>query len=170
MVPRDLVPVGVITGAHGVRGEVKLRSFTAEPEAIVRYNPLQTARGGSVEITGLRGDKAGFIARLKGVADRNAAEALRGTELLVDRARLPEPGEGEVYLADLVGAAVTDRDGKALGVVAGLANYGAGDLIDVKVAGRDDTVLIPLAGHFVVEATKGRIVVDLPEGYFDEKE
>ena len=97
--------VGVITGAHGIRGEVKLRSFTATPDALARYAPLTTATGGTIEIAKLRPQKDGFIAVLKGVTDRNAAEALKGTELFVPRDRLPAPGAGEVYVADLIGRA-----------------------------------------------------------------
>ncbi len=80
---KDLVLVGLITGAHGIRGEVKLRSFTAEPQALASYSPLETAKGARIEIAKLRPQKEGFIAVLKGVADRNAAEALKGTELFV---------------------------------------------------------------------------------------
>lgn len=168
MAPRDLVSVGVITGAHGIRGEVKLRSFTARPDALARYSPLETAQGGKVEIARLRAQKDGFIAVLKGVADRNAAEALKGTELFVARDRLPKPVEGEVYVADLVGRGVRLRDGTPLGQIVDVANYGAGDLIDVKVMGRRDTVLIPWASGFVLEAEGDDVVVDLPEGYLEE--
>ena len=169
MTPRDVVAVGVITGAHGIRGEVKLRSFTAEPQAIAAY-PLQTAAGGNIEIARLRTQKDGFIARLKGVTDRNAAEALKGTELFVLRERLPAPEAGEVYLHDLIGNPVVLADGRVLGEVAGVANYGASDLIDVKVEGRKDTVLIPFAAGFVLTADGEKIVVDLPEGFLDEGE
>jgi len=166
-VSRDLVLVATITGAHGIRGEVKLRSFTAEPAAVASYSPLETAAGKTVEITKLRAQKDGFIAILKGVTDRNAAEALRGTELFVPRARLPEPEEDEVYVHDLIGLPVHLVDGSRLGEIVEVADYGAGDLIDVKVEGRKDTVLIPFADDYVVEADGEKVVVDLPEGYLD---
>ena len=169
MTPRDLVSVGVITGAHGIQGEVKLRSFTAEPQAIASYNPLRTAAGGTIEIASLRAQKDGFIARLKGVTDRNAAEAMKGTELFVPRERLPAPEAGEVYLHDLIGNEVVLADGTLLGEVAGIANYGASDLIDVKRDGRKDTVLIPFAAGFVLQADGDKIVVDLPEGFLDDE-
>ncbi|MFO1122859.1 MAG: ribosome maturation factor RimM [Hyphomicrobiales bacterium] len=168
MAPRDLVSVGVITGAHGIRGEVKLRSFTAEPDALARYSPLETAQGGKVEIARLRPQKDGFIAVLKGVADRNAAEALKGTELFVARKRLPRPKDDEVYVTDLVGRRVRLTDGTPLGEIVDVANFGAGDLIDVKVMGRRDTVLIPWASGFVLETEGDDVVVDLPEGYLEE--
>ena len=167
MVPRDMVLVGRITGAHGIRGEVKLRSFTAEPAAIASYSPLETAAGAEIGILRVRTQKDGFIAVLKGVTDRNAAEALRGTELFVPRQRLPQADEGEVYVHDLIGLPVLLADGSKLGEIVDVADYGAGDLIDVKVEGRADTVLIPFAGQFVLQADGDKVVVELPEGYLD---
>jgi 16S rRNA processing protein RimM len=159
---KDMVLVGAITGAHGIRGEVKLRSFTADPADIAGYSPLETAKGAKIEIAKIRPQK--------GVTDRNAAEALRGTELFVPRARLPEPEEDEVYVHDLVGLPVHLADGTRLGDVVDVADYGAGDLIDVKIDGRKDTVLIPFASQYVLEADGGKVVVDLPEGYLDVEE
>ncbi len=168
---RDLVSVGVITGAHGVKGEVKLRSFTAVPAGIAAYNPLETGLGEKIEIAGLRPQTDGFIAVLKGVTDRNAAEALKGSELFVTRKRLAEPREGEVYLRDLIGVEVWDGD-RILGKVLATANYGAGDLLEVRIESRKETVLIPFAKGFVTstDLERGKIVVDLPEGFLDEKE
>ena len=170
MAPRDLVSVGAITGAHGVKGEVKLRSFTQVPDAIASYSPLETRAGSRIEIVKLRTQTNGFIAVLKGVTDRDQAEALKGTELLVPRQRLPRPEAAEVYLDDLVGLAVWRKDGSKLGEVVAAPNYGAGDLLDVKVEGRPDTVLIPFAPGFVVSTDLAgrKIIVDLPEGFLDE--
>ncbi len=165
---KDLVLVGRITGAHGIRGEVKLQSFTADPQALAAYSPLETAKGAKIEIAKLRARKDGFIAVLKGVADRNVAEALKGAELFVPRGRLPDPADDEVYIHDLIGLPVHLRDGALLGEIAGVADYGAGDLIDVKIEGRRDTVLIPFAAAYVVEAGGEKVVVDLPEGFLDE--
>jgi len=167
---RDMVLVGVIMGAHGIRGEVKLKSFTEDPSALASYSPLETAKGAKIEITRMRAQKDGFIAVLKGVADRNAAEAVRGTELFVPRERLPEPEDDEVYVHDLVGLTVHLADGTRLGEIVDVADYGAGDLIDVKVEGRKDTVLIPFAGQYVLEADGEKIVVDLPDGFLDVEE
>ncbi len=168
MVPRDLVSVGAITGAHGIKGEVKLRSFTAVPGAIAGYSPLQTKTGGRIEIVKLRVQKDGFIAVLKGVTSRNAAEALKGTELFVPRVALPEPEDGEVYVHDLIGLPVLLKDGTRLGEVVGLENYGASDLLDVKIDGRRDTLLIPMVDAFVVSADAEKVVVDLPDGYAEQ--
>lgn len=170
MAPRDMVLVGVITAAHGIRGEVKLRSFTADPKAIANYAPLETAAGAKLEILRMRAQKDGFIASLKGIASRNAAEALKGAELFVLRAKLPEPEAGEVYVHDLAGMPVRLADGSPLGEIVTVVNYGAGDLIEVKVEGRADTVLIPFAGHYVLAADAQGVVVDLPAGYLDETE
>jgi 16S rRNA processing protein RimM len=164
---RDRVLVGAITGAHGIRGEVKLKSFTENPSAIASYSPLETAKGARIEIVKVRPQKDGFLAILKGVTDRNAAEALRGTQLFVPRERLPEPEEDEVYVHDLIGLPVLLTDGSLLGEIVDVADYGAGDLIDVKIEGRKDTVLIPFADQYVLEADGTRLVVDLPEGFLD---
>ena len=170
MAPRDLVSVGVIVGAHGIRGEVKLKSFTSEPAAIASYGPLATGGSEQFEIVKLRPQKYGFIAILKGVTDRGRAEALKGTELFVPRERLPQAGKGAVYLRDLIGLTVV-HGGARLGEVVTVHNYGAGDLLDVKLDGRADTVLIPFAKGFVVETdmASGKIVIDLPEGYLEEE-
>jgi len=168
--PRDMVLVGAITGAHGIRGEVKLRSFTADPSALAAYSPLETAKGARIEIQRMRPQKDGFIAILKGVTDRNAAEALRGTELFVPRERLPEPEDDEVYVHDLIGLPVHLADGSLLGEIVDVADYGAGDLIDVRVEGRKDTVLIPFADQYVLEADGEKVIVALPEGFLDVEE
>ena len=167
---KGMVSVGVIIGAHGVKGEVRLKSFTADPSAIAGFGPLAAGAGESFEIVKLRPGKDGFIAILKGVTDRDRAEALKGTELFVGSERLPNPGKGEIYLRDLIGLAVVSN-GARLGEVIAVQNYGAGDLLDVKLEGRTDTVLIPFAKGFVTEVDMegGRIVVDLPEGFLDEE-
>jgi 16S rRNA processing protein RimM len=166
----DRVLVGVITGAHGVRGEVKLRSFTHEATAIARYGMLATAADKPVRVMALKPNKGGFIARLSGVADRSQAEALKGEQLFVPRDRLPEAGPGEAYVHDLIGSAVRLKDGTLAGEIAGVPNYGAGDLIEVKFAGRKETVLVPFADPFVpeIDPEQRTVTVDLPEGYLDE--
>ena len=162
-----LVLVGVITGAHGIRGEVKLRSFTAVRDAIAGYSPLLTTAGAKLSIKKLRVQRDGFIAVLDGVADRNAAEALKGIELFVLRERLPAVEDGEIYLDDLIGKPVVLKNGSRLGEIAGVENFGASDLIDVRLPGRKDTVLIPFAAGFVVSADGNTVIVDLPDGYLD---
>ena len=170
--PRDMVLVGVIVGAHGIKGEVKLKSFTSEPLSIGRYGILQSASGQQFEIAKLKAAKEDFIASLKGVADRNEAETLKGTELFVAREKLPKLKTHETYAHDLIGLDVLLDDGSKLGKLVGMPNYGAGDLLEVAVNGSSETVLIPFTSHFVPQNdfTSGKIVVNLPEGYLDSGE
>jgi 16S rRNA processing protein RimM len=160
----NYIRVGVILGAHGIRGEVKLKSFTADPRAIGTYGPLMSATGEIFEITKLKLQVADFICTLKNVVDRNKAETLKGTELFITRAQLPKD---ELYLHDLIGAPIFNGD-VALGTIIGFENFGAGDLVDVKIDGRNDTVLIPYNKSFIVEASKDKVVVNLPDDYLDE--
>jgi len=164
------VLIGRIIGAHGIKGEVKLQSFTAEPEAIARYGALRTGSGETIEIEKLRPQKQGFVAVLKGIRDRNHAETLSGSDLFIDRAKLPAAAENETYVHDLVGLIVVTRDGSAFGKIVDVANFGAGDLLDVERPGEATTVLIPFTDEFVpdVNLAAGRITIDLPEGYLDE--
>ena len=164
-----LVLIGRITGAHGIKGEVKLQSFTADPEAIARYGPLRTDGGATIEIERLRPQKQGFIASLKGIGDRNRAEALAGTGLFVDRASLPAPNEDESYIHDLVGLDAVTPDGANFGKVVDVVNYGAGDLLDIaRAAGAN--ILVPFSSAFVpeVDVAGGRLTIDLPDGYLEE--
>jgi 16S rRNA processing protein RimM len=167
--PRDMVLVGVIVGAHGIKGEVKLKSFTSEPLSIGRYGPLQSSLGRQFEITKLKAAKDDFIASLKDIADRNEAEALKGTELFVARQKLPKLKTNEAYAHDLMGLDVVLESGSKLGRLVGMPNYGAGDLLEVAVDGNSETVLIPFTNAFVPQEdfSNGRIVVVLPEGYLD---
>ena len=167
--PRDSVLVGVIVGAHGIKGEVKLKSFTSDPLSIGRYGPLQSSSGKQFEISKLKAAKDGFIASLKNVNDRNEAEALKGVELFVARERLPRLKTHEAYAHDLMGLDVVLDNGSTLGKLVAMPNYGAGDLLEVAVDGKAETVLIPFTNAFVPQEdfTSGRITVILPEGYLD---
>jgi 16S rRNA processing protein RimM len=158
--------LGQIGAAHGVGGEVRLRSFTAEPAAIADYGPLQTEDGRVLRIEALRPAKDHFIARLSGVRDRDAASALASAKLYVPRERLPEPqAPGEFYHADLIGLAVFDRAGAQVGTVVAIHNFGAGDLIEVQEAAGGRTQLLPFdeATVPVVDIAAGRIVVATPQ-------
>jgi 16S rRNA processing protein RimM len=154
--------VARLGAAHGVRGEVKLWSFTADPAAVADYGPFETPDGRVVEIEAMRPAKEFFVARLKGVADRDGAEQLRNVELLVPRERLPAPTEAdEFYHADLIGLAVVDTAGTALGSVVAVHNFGAGDLIEVRRPETRDTVMLPFneAAVPALDIAGGRIVV-----------
>jgi 16S rRNA processing protein RimM len=170
--PDDKVLAGVVTGAHGIKGEVKLKSFTADPKAIAAYGPLLGSNGERFEIERLRAQKDGFIAVLKSVGDRNKAEALKGVELFVPRQQLPAPEDDEVYIHDLIGAKAVTANGEDFGTVIAVPNFGAGDLLEISRAGKAETVLVPFAEEYVpaIDLEKNEIVLDLPETYLDDGE
>ena len=129
---RQRVLMCVITGAHGVRGRLRVKSFAAAEDGLTAYGPLEDERGARrFELEPVGAAKGVLIMRLKGIADRNAAEALKGMRLYLPRAALPEPGEDEYYHADLVGLAALLKDGTALGRVKAVHEFGAGDSLEV---------------------------------------
>lgn len=171
-----LVLMGAILGAHGIKGEVKVKSFAARPADIAEYGPLadpKRKRSFELSIVGT-GDaaKGVVIARIAGVSDRNAAEALKGVELFVERARLPAPKDPEeYYLADLIGLGAFDAKGAKLGEIVSVDNYGAGDLLLV-VPENGEGFVVPFAKAFVpvVDVAGGRVVLELPADFFDVPE
>ena len=162
--------VGQILGAHGVRGLVKLASFTEDPEAVVHYGDLTDEAGARTFSVTLNGAAKGhFLARIQGVEDRDAAQALAGTRLFVDRSILPPPDADEFYHADLIGLRAELPDGTALGTVSALHNFGAGDIIEIALpSGRRP--LLPFDRTTVpeIDPAHGRIVVDPPAGLIDD--
>jgi 16S rRNA processing protein RimM len=166
--PRRSAPricVAQIGAPHGVRGEVRIKSFTADPMALADYGVLSTEDGArAFEIAALRPAKDVLVARLAGIANRDAAESLRNTRLYVPRDRLPAAEEDEFYHADLVGLAAVSTDGTAIGTVAALHNFGAGDLIEVAPAEGGPSLLLPFTKEGVptVDIAGGRIVIDPP--------
>lgn len=167
----DMICVGTISGAFGVHGEVRIKSFTADPRAIADYTPLFTKDGcdrfDAVQIT--RSLKNGFAARMSGIGTKEDADALGGTELYVPRDTLPNLPDDEYYYTDLMGLEVVDTGGNLLGTVHAVHNHGAADLLELKVPGHSKTVLLPftMAAVPTVDLTAGRIVCDPPEGLFD---
>jgi 16S rRNA processing protein RimM len=166
-----LVCVGQILGAHGVRGLVKLASFTADPAAIAAYGALTDdggARRFDVSLSGA--NKGHWIARIGGVDGREAAQALSGTRLFVDREQLPATDdEDEFYQADLIGLRAETPDGVTLGAVAALHNFGAGDIIEIALAGGGRPMLpFDRATVPVIDLAGGRIVIDPPAGLSGE--
>ncbi|MEC3860777.1 ribosome maturation factor RimM [Mesobacterium sp. TK19101] len=165
----ELICVGAIAGAFGVQGEVRLKSFTADPEAIANYGPLSTEDGATrfeVELT--RAIKNGFAARLSGVATKEQADALKGTRLYAPREVLPSLPDDEFYHADLIGLTVFDTGGAELGRVKAVLNHGAGDILELTVPGNSATVLLPFTLAIVptVDLSSERIVADPPDGLF----
>ena len=163
--PKRLL-MGRIGAAHGIKGEVRITSFTEEPLALVDYGPLTTNKPGLViEIESARATTNVLVARLKGVTDRNAAEKLNGIELYVDRDVLPATtDEDDFYHADLIGLEARLADGTTLGTVTAIPNYGASDLLEVRDKRSGDTYLYPFTKAVVpeVKIAEGYLVIEVP--------
>jgi 16S rRNA processing protein RimM len=160
--PQNPVQMAVIGAAHGIKGELRVKTFTGDPLALADYGPLFAKDGRAFQIIDIRPANTVVVVRFKGVSDRNAAEALAGTELFVDRSMLPDDGEeDEFYHADLVGLEVRDDTGAAIGKVVAVHNFGGGDILDVTLAGRKG-VLIPFTQAAVprVSVAEGFVSVD----------
>lgn len=166
----DRICVGAIAGAFGVKGDVRLKSFCAQPEDIASYGPLSSEDGSETWVLKIsRPIKNGFAARLEGVHSKEAAEALRGTRLYAPRERLPDLPDDEFYHTDLIGLEVVDTGGAPLGKVKAVLNHGASDLLEIAGKGAEKPVLVPFTKECVptVDLRQSRIVVDPPDGTFD---
>ena len=163
------VLLAAIIGAQGLKGEVKAKIFTTTSDALPRYGALHDASGRSYEITAFRPGKPGeAVIAFKGIGDRNAAEALKGTELFVAREALPATESEEFYHADLIGLEAFDREARLVGKVAAIHNFGAGDVIEITRADGDSVMLaftketVPL-----IDVAGGRIEIAVPEDMED---
>jgi 16S rRNA processing protein RimM len=157
--------VARIGAAHGVRGAVKLWTFTEDPLAVKLYGPLTTRDGArQFEVAHVREAKDHLVATLKGIATREDAERLNGIELYVARDKLPETDEDEYYHADLIGLAAVNAANDPLGRVVAIHNFGAGDIIEIAPA-KGPTMLLPFTNAVVptVDLTGGRVVIELPQ-------
>ena len=164
------VQVAVIGAAHGIKGELRVKTFTGDPLALADYGPLHAKDGRAFQILDIRPAGTVVVVRFKGVSDRNAAEALAGTELFVDRSMLPDDGEeDEFYHADLIGLRAIDAQGHEFGTVVAVQNFGAGDLLEIKIPDGSEAVLVPFTGTTVptVDVAGGRIILDPPQGLFE---
>jgi 16S rRNA processing protein RimM len=162
---KQRVLLGEISAAHGIRGEVVIRSYTAEPKDIAAYGPLEDESGRiKIVIGAVRASGKGIVARIIGVADRNEAEKLAGTKLYVARERLPEASDGEFYHADLIGLSAVDGQGAVIGKVVAVVNYGASDLLEIRLAGSGTIELVPFTSAFVtgVDLAERTITVLMP--------
>ena len=151
------IALAAVAGAHGVRGELRLKLFTDSVDNLKRYGTIHVA-GVERKLEGVRSGPTGAVARVEGIADRSAAEALRGSLIEVDRSALPPLEEGEYYHADLIGLACADREGRELGRVVAVENYGAGDLLEVRTVDGKSS-LIPFKPG-IAELDGERIVLD----------
>jgi 16S rRNA processing protein RimM len=164
------VCVARIGAAHGVRGAVRLWTFTEDPLAVKDYGPLMTKDGTrQFEVTHAREAKDHLVVTLKGVASRDDAERLNGLELYVPRDRLPDTDDGEYYHTDLIGLAAVTTTEQPLGKVIAIHNFGAGDIIEIAPP-QGATMLLPFTNAVVptVDLEGGRVVIDLPKEIDDE--
>jgi 16S rRNA processing protein RimM len=175
------VQMAVIGAAHGLKGELRVKTFTGDPLALGDYGPLYSRDGRAFEILDLRPQGNVLVARFKGIADRNAAEALNGTQLFVDRSALPDDlDEGEFYHADLVGLSVKDDAGAVIGKVTAVQNYGGGDILAVTLAGGGEALIpftqaaVPdisvVGGYVVVDPVAAGMIEDEDEAGIDDDE
>jgi len=131
--PSRRVLLGEISGVHGVRGDLLVRTYTETPEAIARYGPLTDATGAKTfALSIVRVTDKGVVARVAGISDRTTAEALRGTKLFIDRSQFPETDTSEFYHSDLIGLKALAEDGVPIGAIVSVQNFGAGDLLELK--------------------------------------
>jgi 16S rRNA processing protein RimM len=161
---RRRILLGRIAAAHGIRGDVLVKTFTERPADVAAYGPLDDGQGRSFKLKVLRVTPRGdVVARIGGVGDRNAAEALKGTQLYIDRDRLPPPAEDQFYHADLIGLVAVGPDGRSVGEVVAVLNHGAGDILEIRLAGGSKTELVAFTDAFVpeVDLAGRRVVVRL---------
>ena len=173
MTSQNLIQLGIVGAAHGIKGEVRVKTFTGDAMALGDYGPLQTASGRVLEVAQLRPSKEVVVVRFKGVDTRNDAEALNGTELFVDRSRLSDDLEDdEFYHVDLIGLAVETLASEPIGTITAVHDFGAGEMLDVKRKGAKP-VLIPFTRAAVPDVDlKARLVRVDPEaaGLVDDGE
>jgi len=161
--------MGLVLGAHGIKGAVRVLSYAATPENIASYGPLEAESGGrKFSLTVVGKARGAVLAEVDGIGDRDAAAALKGTKLYVQRAALPAPAEGEFYWDDLVGLRAELKDGAALGKVVAVHDYGGGPSLEVTRA-TGAPVMVPFTNRVVpvVDVAAGRVVIDPPEGLFE---
>lgn len=167
----EKIAVGAIAGSYGVRGELRVKSYTAIPEDIETYSPLTSEDGTrSFALALVRPVKNGFVARITDVTSKEEADALRGTVLFAQRDQLPSLPDDEFYHADLIGLQVFDTGGTLIGKVKTVQNHGADDLLETQLAGSSATVFLPFTKAAVptVDLASGRIIADPPDGILPE--
>ena len=156
-----MITLGAVASAHGVRGQFKVKPFTVVPSDVAAYGPVHLEDGRVLQLTVKSVAKNLVICEANGITDRSMAEGLRGQTLSVERAALPELGETQTYHADLIGLGVQDTGGQQLGIVVGLHDFGAGEIVEISVAGSSTTELYPFYKPFLVDLDiqEGKIVL-----------
>jgi 16S rRNA processing protein RimM len=166
---RGRLAIGAVAGAHGVKGQFKVKPFTAAPHDIAAYGPVWAGdRQLTLSVIGVAGNGM-VIVRAAEIDDRDSAAALRGTELQVDRAAFPDAGGDEIYHADLIGLAVETVDGESLGRLVALHDFGAGEIAEVRPP-KGPTLMLPFDADFVpdIDLVAQRVVVAPPDGLLDQ--
>ena len=157
------VLLGVIIASHGVRGQVKLRSFTQNPEDILDYLPLYDEKGAVLDLQCVGEAKGCLIIAIKGVNDRNKADTLKGTQLFADKDKLPTLDEDEFYIEELVGLTVTTTDGTHEGIIKAAHNFGAGDMLEIThTAGNDEMYMFTKETFPLVDLARGIVHFSAP--------
>ena len=164
-----LICVGAVTGARGVKGDVRIKSFTADPQDITSYGPLFDKTGNiayELKVTGQA--KGELVGRIVGTPNRTAAEKLKGLQFFVARDSLPSTNDDEYYFSDLVGLNVKDTQGKALGIISSVENFGAGDILEI-LGKANGSLMVPFTKETVpkVDIQNGIAIIDPPDGIFD---
>jgi 16S rRNA processing protein RimM len=162
-----------VAGAHGIRGELLLKTYTGAPEDIAAYGPLSDQAGHKqYSLKVVRVTPKGVIARIKGVDNRNAAEAMKSTALYVLRSKLPKPDEDEFYFTDLIGLAAVDEEGAVIGMIDRVLDFGAGTILEIKLTGQTKTELVPFTKTCVptIDLPAGKVTVIMPETVLGEEE
>ena len=170
--PADLVLLGVVIGVRGLKGDLRIKSFTADPEDLAAYGPLWDEAGEVSYRVRVTGEVKGhLIARIKGVSNRTAAETLKGLKLHISRSALPDPEEDEFYHSDLIGLQVVTTSGEVLGTVSAVEDFGAGDVLEVA-GGPYKGLVVPFTKEVVpeVDLEIGTVTVDLPDGLLEPPE
>lgn len=174
MLRDDLVLVGEFGRSHGLKGEVRLKSHTGDPQAIADYKPLIATNGKTYSLKTVRQAPGGapdlLIAVVDGVTTREASEALNRVQLYVERDRLPPPDqEDEFLLADLIGLAVQNETGETIGTIVSVPNYGGGDLLEIAPAQKGSTALLPFTKAFVpmVDIAGKRVIAAVSDNFFE---
>lgn len=171
MAQKDKVCVGCLLAPHGVRGQIRLASYTDEPLSIFSYVPLSDEKGTRAFDIKKQGSlKKGYFVSVEGITDRNAAEALRGTKLYADRDSLPEEEMGEYYFADLLGLKVHDQEDKEIGEIQAVHNFGAGDILEIRPS-TGKSFMLPFDEKFIpeIDLEAGLAHAFVPENWLKEE-
>jgi len=169
----DRVVVGAIVGAFGLKGEVRIKSFCADPEAIADYGALTNEDGSkSFNLTIVSPIKGGYSVRIDGIQYRDQAEDLKGIQLYALRDAMPNLPDDEFYHSDLIGLPVIDTGGVKLGIITGVEGHGAGDFLEINAIGQKNTALLPFTKAAVptVDLAAGKVIIDPPKGVFASDE